>query len=140
MITAFFSVCSGRAALSTFILLPLLSLVTEFCQITQCCPALWYSFQHVDKLKTFVTHLHLITLQNELLEILYVYRIQEVKKISYGFELFKIKDMNNVSKMKKIMGKAHSLERRQQSFSQLYQMQYIPMPPDRKRNGLQDCY
>ena len=36
--------------------------------------------EHVDKLKTFVTHLHLITLQNELLGILYVYRIQEVKK------------------------------------------------------------
>lgn len=62
--------------------------------------------EHVDKLKTFVTHLHLITLQNELLGILYVYRIQEVKKIPYGFELFKIKDMNNVSKSeKKLWGK-----------------------------------
>lgn len=63
MITAFFSVCSGRAALSTFILLPLLSLVTEFCQITQCCPALWYSFQHVDKLKTF-TKFKMISTKN----------------------------------------------------------------------------
>lgn len=63
MITAFFFCVLRQSCTKHLHFASFAQFATEFCQITQCCPALWYSFQHVDKLKTF-TKFKMISTKN----------------------------------------------------------------------------